>query len=192
MNERDSWLQRLALIVGLVERSPKQTLGRVAIVKLAYLLQVLRRVPLGYDFRLYTYGPFDAAVLNDLGQAEAFQAVTVRTVEHAAGYGYEVRPGPAAEVVKARAQDWLGRYQEDVDWVVREFGDRTASELELLSTIVYVDRELAPSGRIATVSDLAQRVREVKPHFGESYVTTMVLATEQAGLLSSLAAATVR
>ena len=31
-------------------------------------------VPLGYDFRLYTYGPFASEVLDDLETAQSFQS----------------------------------------------------------------------------------------------------------------------
>jgi len=33
-------------------------------MKMKYFLQELKEVPLGYDFRLSTYGPFDAEVLS--------------------------------------------------------------------------------------------------------------------------------
>jgi hypothetical protein len=186
MNAHELWWRRLALITALAERAPNRVLGRVAIVKMAYLLQVVRGVPLGYDFRLYTYGPFDAEVLNDLGQAQTLKAVEVGTVQYKAGYGYEVRPGPAAEAVKARAPDWLAERQQDIDWVVGEFGGWTAADLELSATIIYVDRELVLAAKSATVQELAQRVHEVKPHFAEGYIVGKVQALQQKGLLSAV------
>jgi hypothetical protein len=182
------WWRRLALITCLVERAPGQVLGRTAIVKLAYLLQVLRRVPVGYDFRLFTYGPFDAEVLSNLDSARSLEAVTVKTVDHPAGYGYEVRPGPLAGVVKAQAAEWLTQYQGDIDWVVRAFAGHTAAELGLLSTSVYVDRELAAQGKgIVPVEELVRRVREVKPHFSEAAVAQLVRAGQAEGWLSAVA-----
>jgi hypothetical protein len=59
MSWEQKWWDRIGLIARLVEKAPGQTLGRTAIVKFAFLLQALRKVPLKYDFRLYTYGPFD-------------------------------------------------------------------------------------------------------------------------------------
>jgi hypothetical protein len=41
---------------------------------------------LGYVFRLYTYGPFDADVLNDLETAQSFQSLHVKTVIYPSGY----------------------------------------------------------------------------------------------------------
>lgn len=186
MNQRESWWPRLAFIITFVERAPNQTLGRTAIVKMAYLLQVLRGVPLGYDFRLYTYGPFDADVLDDLAYAQALKAVEVCTVQYAVGYGYDVRPGPVAATIKARAEDWLARHQQEIEWVVSEFGSYTASELELISTIVYADRELGRSSKTATVEELAHQVREVKPHFAKSYVLGQTQALFEKGMLTAV------
>jgi hypothetical protein len=177
---------RLALIVELVERAPNHTLGRTAIVKMIYLLQVLRGVPLGYDFRLYTYGPFDSQVLSDLAYAQALKAVEERTILYTAGYGYEVRPGPAASAVKDHAANWLQEQGDSIEWVVGWLGGCKASELELLSTIVYVDRELATAGRSATVAELAKRVRHVKPHFAEDYVQAKVRWLSAKGVLGTM------
>jgi uncharacterized protein YwgA len=63
--QRRSWL-RLGILSELVARSNNK-LGRTALMKLAFLLQTVRGVPLGYHFRLYTYGPYDGDVLDDLG-----------------------------------------------------------------------------------------------------------------------------
>ena len=74
MNDQSAVWIRLAALVTFVESSPSQVLGRTAIVKLPYLFQELYGVSLGYDFRLYTYGPFDSDVLHDLGSAESLGA----------------------------------------------------------------------------------------------------------------------
>ncbi len=170
MNWEKRWWQRIGLIATLVEKAPSQTLGRTAIVKLPFLLQVLRGVPLGYDFRLYTYGPFDCDVLEDLSYARIAGAVTEKVVLHPKGYGYEVKPGARKDKLPDPAKEWLGQYEEAIDWVIREFGHCTASELELVSTIIFVDRENAKEGVPHTLEGLARQVREVKPRFPLAYV----------------------
>src|ERR1700674_384358 len=57
---------RLAVLTRLVKRSPMKDLGRTAIMKLAYFLTIVRDVPLGYRFTLYSYGPSDSSVLQDV------------------------------------------------------------------------------------------------------------------------------
>ena len=70
----DSVWNRLGLICSLVEKS-KGKAGRTALMKFAYLLKALKCVPLDYRFTLYTYGPFDSDLLDDLSYAEALEAV---------------------------------------------------------------------------------------------------------------------
>lgn len=179
--------RKLGTIIRLVEQSPQGALGRTAIVKLLYLLQEVRGVPLGYNFRLYTYGPFDSDVLNDLETAQSFQALHVKTVHYPSGYGYDVRAGSKAAAVKECVADWLTSRQSDLAWAVENFAARSASELEIMATIVYVGRELAKQAKPYRLVDLAQRVREVKPRFSEEYVLEKCSMVWEMGLLPSAA-----
>ena len=74
MNERDK--ARLSLIPVLAENHPAHHIGRTALMKYMYFLQTLRAVPLGYNFSMYSYGPFDSDVLADLSTAEAMNLVS--------------------------------------------------------------------------------------------------------------------
>ena len=76
---------RLAVIAELVSRAPAGHVGRTAIMKFCYLLQVVRGVPLGYHFTLYSYGPFDSGVLSDLSTAETLKAVESSVVYYGGG-----------------------------------------------------------------------------------------------------------
>jgi len=63
MSERDK--ERLSLIPVLAESHPSHHIGRTALMKYMYFLQTLRGVQLGYNFSMYSYGPFDADVLSE-------------------------------------------------------------------------------------------------------------------------------
>lgn len=156
-------------------------------MKLCYFLQTLRQVPLRYRFTLYSYGPFDSSVLSDLGLAETLGGLRSEVVLYPSGYGYEIEPSEKAESLKAPAVDFLKRHESDIDWVTRQFGNFGSADLELLSTIVYVDREFDAAGRHVPVGDLAQRVREVKPRFSDSEVGSKVADLLGKGLLNSVA-----
>ena len=152
---------RLATIVELVKRKPRA--GRTALVKWLYLLKTLKKVPLAYNFRLYTYGPFDVGVLEDLQYAEAIGAVESEAVPYPGGYGYEFALGTQADWILDEESDYLVEQGQNIDWVLQEFGQSTAVQLEVASTIVYVDqRRLALGG--ATIDDVVERVHGVKPH----------------------------
>src|SRR5258705_8499893 len=107
MNETDK--ARLALLPVLAERVAAGHIGRTALMKYMYFLQTVRAVPLGYNFSMYSYGPFDSDVLADLSSAETMRVVEVTPVEFSGGYGYRIRPGARAETAKRDAATFLAR-----------------------------------------------------------------------------------
>lgn len=175
---------RLATVVALAEK--RHRLGRTAVMKLCYFLQTLRKVPLGYRFTLYSYGPFDASVLSDISSAEALGGIECKTVLYPNGYGYEISPASKRRSVKGLASHFIKKYSPDINWVVQHFGAFGSADLELLSTIVYVDREVAQTEAKQVADALADRVQEIKPHFKKSYVQSKVAYLEQQRLLKSL------
>jgi hypothetical protein len=177
---------RLAIIAALIEK--QHPLGRTAVMKLCYFLQTLRNVPLGYRFTLYSYGPFDASVLSDISSVEALGGVESKTFFYSGGYGYEISPTRKSGFVKALAPKFIKKYGLDINWVIGQFGKFGSAELELLSTIVYVDRESAQARTKQLAGALAKRVREIKPHFKLPYVQSKVEYLGQKCLLNSLKA----
>ncbi|HWO33015.1 MAG TPA: hypothetical protein VNO32_29825, partial [Candidatus Acidoferrum sp.] len=109
MNELDK--ARLGLLPVLAERGSSGQIGRTALMKYMYFLQTLRGVPLGYNFTMYSYGPFDSDVLSDLSSGEGMKVVTSTPVVFSGGYGYQIRPGTLAEFAKRNASQFLARHQ---------------------------------------------------------------------------------
>lgn len=168
---------RIAVITQLAEKSGH--LGRTALVKYCYFLQTLKRVPLGYSFSLYSYGPFDSDVLSDLDTAEALGAVKTHVVTYPGGYGYQIEAGQKADTAKRWGSEFLETYGDRIDWVLAEFGSLNSAQLELASTIVYSDREAAKKFEQLSLDELAHRVHDVKPHFPFSQIVN--LATDLRG-----------
>ncbi len=184
MDRQELWGLRLALLTELVRRSPNK-LGRTAVMKMVYLLQTVKGVPLGYNFRLYTHGPFDEDVLNDLGQAVSMKGLKSTLLEYAGGYGYEFTKGPKIDDVKAFGESSLSNYDLQIDWAINEFSSKTASELELLSTIVYVVEDAKSCGRLIMEADLASQVRQIKPHFSMEQVRSSIGNLRSRGLVTT-------
>jgi uncharacterized protein len=182
MNAQERWGFRLGILTEMVELAPSR-LGRTAIMKLVYLLQTLKGVPLGYSFGLYIYGPYENDVLNDLGQAESMRAVRSSVIPHPKGYGYEFSPGPARDRVKSLAGPELAKYRDAIAWALDEFGSKTAGDLELLSTIIYADREASQRRRCLPVAELCRQVREIKPRFAQEYISASIASLAEKGLL---------
>jgi len=177
-------LDRIALIAYLAEHSPGNWIGRTALMKLCYFLQVLRDVPLGYNFSLYSYGPFDSSVLSDLGDAEALGIIEETPLQ--TGYGYRIKNVVSDEDLKELAGGFLKEHKADIDWVTQEFGMKSASDAELDSTIIYVDREASEAGVQLSEDNLVQKVRDVKPHFDDNKIRKHVQYLKQGELLVAL------
>ena len=183
MNEIDK--ARLGLIPALAERAAAGHIGRTALMKYLYFLQTIRGIPLGYNFSLYSYGPFDSDVLADLSSAEALNVVKVTPVEFAGGYGYRIQPGERAASAKTAADRFLTKYKGDIDWLFSTFGGLNSSQLELASTIVYVDNELGELKRQQSVADISSRVHEIKPHFTRTEIRKFAEDLLERGVLTS-------
>jgi len=156
---------RLGVLSTLVKDAPQKP-GRTALMKFAYLLQEVKSVPLGYRFQLYTYGPYDSTVLSDLSQAGTFKAIKTGTVNYSSGMGYEYKSlekGHESLVKKAATE--LSKYAESIRWVLAEFGGDSASRLELVSTIVFAEREMLRKGLERSFIELGRRVKQIKPYF---------------------------
>lgn len=174
-------VNRIAILARLVKSSPTGYLGRTAIMKLLYLLSVIKNVPLGYRFTLYSYGPFDSTVLQDVDFASTLDALQSSPVAYPGGLGYTIQPASGCEEAEALGKDFLDQYEDDIEWVVSQFGTLTATELELASTIVYVDQELV--GDAISDVELARKVEDVKPHFQADRILARIHSLQGKGVL---------
>lgn len=163
MNELDK--ARLSLIPVLAEKHNARHIGRTALMKYMYFLQTLRGVPLGYNFSMYSYGPFDSEVLADLSTAEAMNIVSATPISFVGGYGYQIQAAGNAESLKQEMRSFLSDHQEDIDWLFSEFGNLSSAELELASTIIYVDREFSEMHLYQQKAEIVGLVHAIKPHF---------------------------
>jgi uncharacterized protein YwgA len=161
---------RYALIAELSRRlqgrSPQ--FGKTAVQKMIYLLQEVFRVNCGYNFDLYTYGPFAAQILQDVDVAESIGGVSVHPVGSRSG-GYEIRPGERLDSLRQKASEFLDRtdVQKAIVALIDEFGHLSAKELELRSTIVYVQRDLARQAEPPSPDEVINIVKRIKPKFAD-------------------------
>lgn len=155
--------ERLGLLAELVRQA---RLGRTALMKLLFFLQESRGVPLHYQFSLYSYGPFDSDVLSDISSAERLNVLKSTTVYYPSGIGYEYSRGADADSLAGLAEDFVKAHQADIKWALDNFSRKTAAELELLSTILYIAKYQNPR----TVDRLIEQVLLAKPHFSQVQV----------------------
>jgi len=167
----DTPWHRYALIAELALRlqGKSRQFGKTSLQKMIYLLQELTEMPPDYKFSLYTHGPFAAQLLGDLDLVEALGAVKVQYV--LSGYGgYQISPGTESKPIRDKAAVFLTKIQGAIDRVVDDFGAFSAKELELRSTIVYLDREMKRSKKDPGRSQFIGLVKRVKPRFSEEAI----------------------
>jgi hypothetical protein len=184
MPSLDRFAQRILLIAALVAKAPTG-FGRTALMKCLYFLQTVRGVPLGYHFQLYTYGPFDSDVLNDLSFAERLGAVKGELLHFSGGHRYELGPGASAESMIERTRGFLDHYQADIDWVMEVFGSRSALDPENASTLVFTDRSVAERGDRISFGELVRKVHEVKPHLARHAIEQEARSLKEQGLIAA-------
>lgn len=167
----DTPWHKYALIAELAQRLQTQPsqFGKTSLQKMIYLLQELKGVPIGYQFCLYTHGPFAAQILGDLDLVEALGAVKVQYVISGFG-GYQISPGNECESIRCKASEFLKENKETIDEVVNQFGKYSAKELELRSTIVYLDRDVKRSNKNLNRDSFIRLVKKIKPRFNEGTI----------------------
>jgi len=164
-------LLRTAILTSIVDRCPNPP-GRTTLMKFAYILQTVRDVPLGYRFQLYNYGPYDEAVLTDIRQAVSSELLSSKLVTFSGGgYGYEFSIGNSFESAGEDLSEQASLFEDDIDWVIDQFGGESAGRMELISTIVFV---LCDKGNRLEKPQIIQRVHEIKPHFSREVINAAV------------------
>jgi uncharacterized protein len=159
-----SFLEKKHAVLAEIARSMKEKkflLGRTKAQKLVFLLAELYKVPTDYLFRFYTYGPFSNELAGDIDYLAKIDVLD-STFYLDKGF-YEIEPGKLCD--QSNIQKTLSK--DDVDLIqklVEEFGTKNAQELELVSTIVFVNR-FDEFG--ATHAGLMERTKVLKPKFSE-------------------------
>ena len=178
---------RLAVIAELAEKLSGK-LGRTGIMKLTFFLQELKGMPLGYSYRIYTYGPYDAQVLTDLKVAESMGIVRSEQFEWEGGSGYTIK-SIKKPVLSGDEQSLLSSFQQDIDWVAREFGELSASDLEVESTVFFVAKSAEREKQRISLDAIAKAVRSIKPQHSESRILKHIERLQLKGLIRFAAAA---
>jgi len=141
--------------------------GKTILQKMVFLLQEAYGVECGYQFDLYTYGPFSSQLLQDLDLVETLGGVQVYPVISGLG-GYHIVPGEKNDALREKAKDFLQNtdVSSNIDTLLKEFGGFNAKELELMSTIIYVNRDM----KTITRNKMVEVVNGLKPKFSQSEI----------------------
>ncbi|MHB1461517.1 MAG: hypothetical protein ACYC1M_09575 [Armatimonadota bacterium] len=164
-NHIDVPWHRYALISEMADelQGKSAQFGKTVLEKMVYLLQVLYGVDCGYDYSLYTYGPFCQELLGDLDYVESLGGVMI---SHGVFGGYDIKPGAKKDTIVKLGREFIEKHQACLHKVIDKFGSYSAKELELRSTIVYADRDIIRSSKNdMSRSEFIQLVQQIKSHF---------------------------
>ena len=156
-------------VIGEIARQKRGQLGKTAVMKLLHLLQDGLKVPLGYRFTLYNYGPYDTEVMSEIEFAEALHRVKVEY--QGPDQGYRITAGDDVGDVPGIAIAPLQKLMTD-------FGAMNARELELRSTLLFLSREFVGE-------QLVSRLRDLKPKFSDAEVRAGVQDLKQKAYLQA-------
>lgn len=135
----------VALVVqeaGEVPGNEGRSLGRTTLQKVLYFLQV-RGVPVRYKFDVHHFGPFCAEILQDAEWLSAFDVIEDNSDSPEKHSDYRITDS-GAKLLDTFAQD-LQSHRATVKSIVSALVPMDTDELELISTLHYVFREIAAS-----------------------------------------------
>ncbi len=181
------YIGRMAVMTALVKNyQGAECIKRTVLMKMLYLLQVVKQVPLGYRFQFYLYGPYDSRVLNDLALAESWGLIRQEYIEYSTGYFYKICEELGTDPFLKEFKDVWHPYQEAIRWVLENFRQYDASQMELLATLVWVDRSAVATNAELTEEQIVQTALALKPKATEETVRPLLLHLKRLNILRSL------
>lgn len=164
-----SFEKKLALISDIVEKLNEKGIifGKTVLMKLLFLSKAVKEIPLDYKFTLYTYGPFDSEVMQDLNFLNQEDILDVKYIHDQ--YGYSIKPDEKIDLYREKADSFLSKYSQETDDLVEEFGEFSAKDLELKSTIILIEREYKEVSELKR-NDLVKIVKDIKPYFNDDRI----------------------
>ncbi|MEI7834110.1 MAG: hypothetical protein WCJ56_13055 [bacterium] len=173
MNTNGLPWDRLSVIPEIVYRFTEKgcpALGKTTLQKIIYLLQGVSGKYLGYDFSLYTYGPFDSQVLQDLDFIENMKGVTITQISGGCS-GVSITPAESTDDIRNRSNLMNDPIvQSRLQRLILDFGNLSAKEMELRSTLFYVYRDSKRRNEFSTKESVVSLVQEIKPRFDISTI----------------------
>jgi len=147
------------LVKRLREEYPQKQIGKTTVQKMMFLLS--RRGLTGARYNLYYYGPYSSQIEGATVLAEENGIISTKWVDDR---GFFIEPlNPGSEVVLEP------EVKTSVDELVKKHGNRSATELSLLCTAIFLkDNHKVSDGK------LIQILKDVKPNAEPDALTKAV------------------
>jgi uncharacterized protein YwgA len=181
----------LSMRIGLISKiaKTKPGLGKTAMMKMVFLLQEVYKMPLGYGFEIHIYGPYTPEVMSDIEIADSMGYLSVEAEKRLTSYVYKLNPTDKTGQILKTAEKFLDEYAAPIDAAIVLFAGKTARELEMLTTIVFLYKIYVFNKLDVSIDDIANNVRDIKPHLELDFIKGGYRELEGLGIFSKLAAA---
>ncbi len=170
-----------ATVATAADKHANSLLGRTAIQKLLYFMQVLE-VPMNYSFGVHHYGPFCSSIMQDTDWLVADGVIEDRSSE--SRYS-NYRPGPAWPELQGEYEEQLSEFRPLIESVCNALGDMRPEELELISTLVFAYRWVrARGGTGPWKEDTVEKFKQIKKdRFSDEQIDEWYGRLAKAGLI---------
>jgi len=149
---------RLSVLTQIADRWPR--IGKSAMIKCVFFLQTIKGIPLDYDFEIYTYGPYSSLVMSEVDFARQRGYLKVDGVIYPNAYGYEISCTEEGRNLLSNNPQ-INQYKDSIFEIIDCFKNKQATELELLSTILFVNRRYKEKDK----ESVCKTVQGIKPKF---------------------------
>ena len=158
----------------------KPELGKTSVMKIMFILQQVFSMKLGYSFNIYTYGPYAAEVTDDLETLIYNKLIDAEIYQYNNSMAYRLK---ITDNGKSLIDIFPSEEEDKISKVLALFGDKTAKELELDSTIIYTKNIYIKNNWNQKKEDIVGDVHEIKPHFKIETIQSAYDKLEEDGML---------
>jgi uncharacterized protein YwgA len=148
-------MQRMRKIVEVLDDiSVNHKPGKKTVQKLLYLME-RRGVQLDLDYRIHFFGPYSSTLDNILRALHNSEVIDINTT----GQTHTIS---VKDLSLCEGEGLSPAENEFVQFVIDKFGDKTALELEAITTLDFVARSLSESTVITDDSEIIKNVQKIK------------------------------
>ena len=169
---------RKNVIIEMLRENPG--MGKTAVMKTIFMLQQIKHIDLGCEFSIYTYGPYSADVMEDIDElvSDGFLSSNVYFYNNYIGYKLSATESGAKAISNLKNENMVA-LKEILDFV----RGKSAKELELYSTIIYVEDWYLKNKKANDMAAIIKKVHELKPHFSEGVIQKSYTCLSEASFL---------
>jgi len=136
--------------------------GETHLQKAAYFLQELFSVPLKFEFTLYRHGPFSFDLRGELSALRADGIIKLEPQQPP--YGPKLGTTDRAQYIQSLFTQTVEQYANYIESVSERLASKDVSELERLSTALWVINKDCARPRVEQARELTQ----IKPHISQA------------------------